>query len=71
MNDCVFNVYGIYVFCLLNLKKKKKFWSFFLKNNFRVVKDKMCDKYDVVEIWLIYDIVFYWYCIYFFFFDIK
>lgn len=31
MNDCVFNVYGIYVFCLLNLKKKKKMEFFFKK----------------------------------------
>lgn len=37
---------------------KKIFFGVFLKNNFRVVKDKMCDKYDVVEIWLFYNIVF-------------
>lgn len=50
MNDCAFNAYGIHVIFSLNLKKKKKIWSFFSKNNFRVAKDKMCDKHDVAEI---------------------
>lgn len=70
MNDCAFNAYGIHVLCSLNLKKKKIFWSFFSKNNFRVAKDKMCDKHDVAEIWLIHDIVFYRYCTHPFSFDI-
>lgn len=73
MNDCAFNAYGIHVLCSLNLKKKKKnFWSF-SKNNFRVpvAKDKMCDKHDVAEIWLIHDKVFYRYCTHSFSFDIK
>lgn len=54
------------------LKKKKKFFGvFFSKNNFRVAKDKMCDKHDVAEIWLIHNIVFYRYCTHPFSFDIK
>lgn len=71
MNDCAFNAYGIHVLCSLNLKKKKIFWSFFSKNNFRVAKDQMCDKHDVAEICLIHDIVFYRYCTHPFSFDIK
>lgn len=72
MNDCAFNAYGIHVLCSLNLKKKKNFFGvFFSKNNFRVAKDKMCDKHDVAEIWLIHDKVFYRYCTHPFSFDIK
>lgn len=71
MNDCAFNAYGIHVLCSLNLKKKKNFWSFFSKNNFRVAKDQMCDKHDVAEICLIHDIVFYRYCTHPFSFDIH
>lgn len=47
MNDCAFNAYGIYVLCSLNHFKKNFVGVFFSKNNFRVAKDKMCDKHDV------------------------
>lgn len=71
MNDCAINAYGIHVIFSLNLKKKNFFGVFKKKNNFRVAKDKMCDKHDVAEIWLIHDIVFYRYCTHPFSFDIK
>lgn len=71
MNDCAFNAYGIHVIFSLNFKKKNFFWSFLKKNNFRVAKDKMCDKHDVAKIWLIHDKVFYRYCTHPFSFDIK
>lgn len=50
---------------------KKIFFGVFSKNNFRVAKDKMCDKHDVAEIWLIHNIVFYRYCTHPFSFDIH
>lgn len=70
MNDCAFNAYGIHVICSLNLKKKKNL-EFLKKNNFRVAKDKMCDKHEVAEIWLIHNIVFYRYYTHPFSFDIH